>query len=162
MSDSAPDIREIIPGLANASCPLEGVATAGQPTEEEIGRLAAAGYRTVLDLRAPDEPRGYEEEKAVRDAGMEYINLPVTPQTLDDASFDRFRELLRDPARRPIVVHCGSANRVGALLFPYLTLDEGRDPDEAFQMALDVGLRSQALADLASAYIQRIRGDDED
>lgn len=151
------DIQEIVPGLANAACPLPGVVTAGQPTPDELERLAEAGYKTILDLRAPEEPRGYDEEAAARDAKMEYVNIPVTPATLADEDFDRFRELMRDPARRPIVVHCGTANRVGALLIPYLILDEGKDPEDAFRVAVDVGLRSQELADAATAYAEERR-----
>jgi protein tyrosine phosphatase (PTP) superfamily phosphohydrolase (DUF442 family) len=148
-------VREIVPGLANAGCPLPGVATGGQPAEEEFRRLAEAGYRTVVDLRAPDEPRGIDEPDVVRRAGMEYVNLPVTAQTLDDATFDRFRSLMKDPAHRPMLVHCASANRVGAILIPYLILDEGKDPSEALEIAAEVGLRSRELADMALAYVER-------
>lgn len=161
MNNGEQEIQEIMPGLANAVCPLPGVVTAGQPAEAQIAHLARAGYRTILDLRAPGEPRGYDEAATVRAAGMEYVNLPVTPQTLDDETFDRFRTLMRDPAKRPVVVHCGSANRVGALLFPYLVLDEGKPSEEAFQMALDIGLRSQELAGMADAYITRARTREE-
>lgn len=129
------DIREIAPGMENAQCPLGGVVTAGQPEAEHLGSIAEAGYRTVLDLRAPEEPRGLDEPEAVHGAGMEYINLPVSPETLDKELFDRFREFMGDPERRPMLVHCSTANRVGALLLPYMILDEGRDPEEATQLA---------------------------
>ena len=49
---------------------------------------------------------------------------------------------------------CASANRVGALLLPYLVLDEHRSPDEALQMAHDVGLRSDVLARTAFDHIR--------
>lgn len=151
-------LQAIVPGLMNAGCPLPGVATAGQPTMEEFESLAKAGYRTVLDLRAPDEPRGFDEPAIVRATGMEYVNIPVTPATLGDDEFDRFRDLMNDEERRPVVIHCGTANRVGALLIPWLVLDQGRDPDDALQTAIEVGLRSQELADIARDYIARKRG----
>lgn len=151
------DIRQIVPGLANAACPLPDVVSAGQPAEEELDRLAAAGFRTVLDLRAPDEPRGYDEQRAAERAGMTYVNLPVTPHTLGDETYDRFRELMADPARRPIVVHCATANRVGALLLPYFVLDLGEAPEEALCRAVDAGLRSQEYVNRAFAYIERVR-----
>jgi protein tyrosine phosphatase (PTP) superfamily phosphohydrolase (DUF442 family) len=49
------DVSEITPGLYNAEQPLEYVATADQPTEEHLERLAEAGYKTVVDLRTPGE-----------------------------------------------------------------------------------------------------------
>jgi uncharacterized protein (TIGR01244 family) len=146
------DIAAIAPGLPNALCPMSDVATAGQPRADHFRRLADAGYKVVIDLRHPDEPRGFDEAAAVREAGLRYENIPVTPPKLGDAEFDRFRTVLRDPANRPALVHCGSANRVGALLIPYFVLDEGRATDEALRLAQQVGLRSQELADVALRY----------
>lgn len=157
MEEQAHDIRKIVPGLVNACTPLERVLTAGQPDARHLEALAKAGYRTVLDLRAPDEPRPFDEAAEVRRLGMEYVNLPVTADTLGDETFDRFRALMRDPDRRPLLLHCASANRVGALLIPYLVLDEGRSPDEAVELAVQVGLRSEELRDAALDYVRRAR-----
>jgi hypothetical protein len=90
------DILEIVPGLANAACPVPEVLTGGQPTEEHLKTFVEHGYRTVLDLRAPDEARPYDEPEAVRRLGLEYVSLPVTPDTLTDDTFARFRSLMRD------------------------------------------------------------------
>jgi protein tyrosine phosphatase (PTP) superfamily phosphohydrolase (DUF442 family) len=154
MADATKDARVIAPGLANASGPLEGVATAGQPQIEHLRQLADGGFKAVVDLRTPGEPRGYDEAAAAREVGLEYVNLPVAGPP-EDETFDRFRQVMRDPGKRPVLVHCGSANRVGALLIPYLVLDEGQDPQEALNTAVSVGLRSQDLADAALAYVDR-------
>lgn len=145
-------IDEIAPGLRNADQPLEGVATAGQPEEGHFGRLAAAGYRTVIDLRGPGEDRGLDEPEAVRRVGMEYANVPVKRDDVDDETFERFRELMAEPECRPVLVHCASANRVGALLIPYLILDEGMAAQEASLAASSVGLRSEKLRRAALRY----------
>lgn len=146
------DIAAVAPGLPNALCPMAGVATAGQPLVDHFRRLADAGYKAVIDLRHPDEPRGFDEPAAVREAGLRYENIPVAPPAPGDAEFDRFRSVLRNPANRPVLVHCASANRVGALLIPYLVLDEGRTTDESLRLAQQVGLRSQELAEAALRY----------
>jgi len=54
--------------------PLAGVATAGLPREAEFAAFARAGYRTVVDLCMPGEPRGYDEAQVVRAAGLDYAN----------------------------------------------------------------------------------------
>lgn len=146
------DMIAVVPGLPNAFCPMAGVATAGQPRADHFRRLADAGCKAVIDLRHPDEPRGFDEAAAVRQAGLRYENIPVTPPSAGDAELDRFRSVLRNPANRPALVHCGSANRVGALLIPYLVLDEGRTTDEALRLAQEVGLRSEQFADAALSY----------
>ena len=148
------DVSEITPGLYNAEQPLEYVATAGQPTEEHLERLAEAGYKTVVDLRTPGEtPRPDEWGMVVRRTAMEYVNIPVGHKSIDDETFDRFRELIRDGGRRPVLVHCTSANRVGALLIPYLILDEGMTPEKASEIAAEVGLRSNTLKGVALRYV---------
>jgi hypothetical protein len=52
-----PELATIAPDLEFAISPLPGVATAGQPTEQDFADFAQAGYRTVVDLRMPGEPR---------------------------------------------------------------------------------------------------------
>ena len=146
------NIQEIAPGLEDPGQPLEYVATAGQPEEEHLRRLAEAGYKTVVDLRASEEDRGFDEPEVVRQAGMEYVNIPVGHETIEDETFERFRQLMKDPERRPVLVHCSSANRVGALLIPYLVLDEGKSAGEAEEMASEVGLRSDELRQAALRY----------
>lgn len=138
--------------MKNAHQPMEGITTAGQPEREHFERLAAAGYRTVIDLREPGESRGLDEPETVRQAGMEYVSLPVGHEDIDDEAFDRFRELMADRERRPILVHCSSANRVGALLIPYLILDEKKSAEEALEAASRVGLRSEELKQAALRY----------
>ncbi|MDQ3658752.1 MAG: protein tyrosine phosphatase family protein [Actinomycetota bacterium] len=148
-------INEIAPGLKNANQPLEGIATAGQPEREHFERLAAVGYRTVIDLREPGEDRGLNEPDTVRRSGMEYVNVPVNHADVDGETFERFREVMAAQERRPILVHCSSANRVGALLIPYLVLDEGKSVEEALDAASRVGLRSDELKRAALRYAAR-------
>ncbi len=148
------DVHEITPGMANAGQPLEGVVTAGQPEQGHLERLAAAGYKTVIDLRIPQEPRGFDEPEVVGRAGMEYANIPVGHEGVDVETFDRFRRIMTDPERRPALVHCSSANRVGALLIPYLILDEGKSSEDARDIAARVGLRSDELERAALRYVE--------
>lgn len=153
------DIREIAPGLENANYPLEGIATAGQPEQEHLKQLAQAGYRTILDLRTQEEDRGFDEPKTVRDAGMEYLSIPleVKPEAFSDQVFEQARELLTDPDRRPVLVHCESAIRVGTLLIPYLILDEERSPDEAVEIASRLGPQKEELTQVALRYADERR-----
>lgn len=155
MTTRTDDIRSIAPRMPNAFCPMPGVATGGQPSAAELEAFARAGYRTVLDIRAPGEPRGYDERPLVEKAGLQYVSLPVGHGPLTDETFDRFRALLRDADRQPILVHCASGNRVGLMMIPYLVLDEGKTPQDAVRIATQVGLSSPQLASLALDYIAR-------
>ena len=155
MSHDEIALRAVLETIPYSACPVRDIATAGQPAESAWGALAQAGYRTVVDLRAPNEPRGYDEPGAVRAAGLDYVSLPITQATLSDEAFDAFRAIVRDPARRPVVVHCATSNRVGALLLPYFALDEHRTLAESFRLAQTAGLRSPELAMMAGEYARR-------
>jgi uncharacterized protein (TIGR01244 family) len=147
------NIQEIAPGLEDSGQPLEYVATAGQPEEEHLRQLAKAGYKTVIDLRTSEEDPGFDEPDVARWAGMEYTNIPVGHETIEEETFEQFRGLMRDPERRPVLVHCASANRVGVLLVPYLVLDEGKSTEEAEEIAAGVGLKSDELKEAALKYV---------
>jgi uncharacterized protein (TIGR01244 family) len=130
--------------IPNASFPEPGVMAAGQPTGEQVQLLAEEGYKTVLDLRAPEEPRGYDEPEAARQNGLAYVNVPVTP-AIDQATLDRFLGAMKK-AERPVIVHCGTSNRVGALWYAWLVLEQGLPPAEALAKAKAAGLQSPELA----------------
>lgn len=142
--------------IANSFWPLPTVMTAGQPTEAQLRELASAGVTTILDLRPATEERGYDEARMAEAAGLRYRRLPVTAESLDAATFDTVREVLRIRGDSPMLVHCASANRVGAVLLPYLMLDEGMSPDEAIELATRIGLRSPELLAKAQAYINAV------
>lgn len=150
------DIQEIAPGLMNSLQPVEGVTTAGQPEEAHLKELAAAGYRVVVDLRPPEEPRGFDEVGVVVESGMEYVNIPVTPDTVSYEDFSQFRELMGDTARRPALVHCSTGGRVGGLMLAYLILDEGMALEEAEEVAEKIGLKNDVLKQAAHRYVSLV------
>jgi uncharacterized protein (TIGR01244 family) len=148
-------LTAVLGAVPYGACPLPGLATAGQPQEAAWSRLAEAGYRTVVDLRAAEEPRGHDEPEAVRAAGLDYVAIPVSQPTLGDSEFDEFRKVVGAPERRPILVHCATSNRVGALLLPYFALDEGMPLPEATRLAQQAGLRNAELQGIAVEYARR-------
>lgn len=54
----------------------------------------------------------------MREAGMEYVNIPVVHETMDDETFERFGQLMTDPDRCPALMHCSSADQVRVLPIP--------------------------------------------
>ncbi len=158
-SPASADTRQVpVPGLAFGMIALPGVATAGLPREEDFAAFARAGYRTVVDLCMPGEPRGYDEAQVVRAAGLEYVTIPFTKTSLGATQIEEFRRLMRDPARRPVLVHCMAANRVGGIMLPYLMLDEGMGEEEAVALARKIGLRSPEMETVGLEYANSQRG----
>src|SRR6476660_3342850 len=114
----------------NATSPEPGVLLAGQPTGEQVQLAAEDGYKTLIDLRMPEEPRGFDEVEAARLTGLVYVNLPVSPATLDQATIDRFLAVLKK-AQKPVLIHCGTDSRTGALWYAWLVLEKGKKPAAA-------------------------------
>ena len=138
--------------LLNRSEPLPGVTAAGQPDQAALEALADEGYVAVIDLRGVDEDRGFDEAAAVEALGMTYISLPVSGG--DDVTYDNAIELdrLLREADGPVLVHCASSNRVGALLSLQQRL-LGKDAAEALAIGLDAGLRSPALQSVVESQL---------
>lgn len=133
------------------------VFLAGQPAAADLEKAREAGIRTVITLRREGE-LDWDEGRVVRDLGMEFRAIGFRePESLTDQIFDNVRDLLRDPVRRPVLIHCGSANRVGAVWIPYRVLDGGLDVDEAVAEARRVGLRTAEYESRAREYIDRRR-----
>jgi len=117
------------------------LAIGAQPTPADLQELKVQGFRSVVNLRRPEEssPLNPEQEgAAVRSLGMEYYHLPISPQNLDSAQADQFREHLRD-LPKPIYVHCQGGTRAGALTLTQLGCEGGWSGEQAFQEGEKLG-----------------------
>lgn len=143
-------------GISNATFPEPGVMAAGQPTGEQLQLLAEEGYKTVIDIRPAEEPHGFDEPEAARANGLAYVNIPVNLQILDQATIDKFLETMKK-AERPVLLHCASSNRVGALYYAWLVLEKGVPAKEAMAKAKAAGLRSPELVEKAQKLVAERR-----
>lgn len=127
---------------------------ASQPQEDDFETAKNAGIRTVINMRHPEEMTDFDEEATVTALGLEYINLPwAKPEELTDKVFDRARELL-NTSEKPILLHCSSANRVGAVWIPWRVLDGGIDIEDAIEEAKTIGIRTPEYEPKARDYIR--------
>jgi len=79
-----------------------------QMRPDELLELARdKGIRTVVDLRLTEDSREDIAAQAAALAGtdVENIHLPVE-HVPDEASVMRFLEIVGDPSKRPVLVHC--------------------------------------------------------
>jgi protein tyrosine phosphatase (PTP) superfamily phosphohydrolase (DUF442 family) len=152
---TVPTAFQAVSGVANACQILPNVITGGQPNAQQLRALKEAGGSIVLDVRDPMESRPVEEQEVVQQLGMEYVNIPVRPGSLDDDTLDRILAVLRKAGDRTVFFHCGSGNRVGGALIPYFVLDQGMDEEDAVDQAMRVGLRSAEIMEWGLGYVRR-------
>lgn len=114
------------------------ILAGGQPSSEQLEAIRDAGYRTILDLRTENEPGpGREEVEAL---GLEFYRLPIAGESgLSAENARRFATLLQE-AEEPLVVHCGSGNRVGALFALKAFYVDGLDAEAALEVGRRAGL----------------------
>lgn len=101
-------------GLRHYGVVTEGVLyRCGQPLPEELARLIdRLGLRTVVSVRGAREagdPDAWEEaERAVCESkGVALVTIPCNHKNPPTAAqVGAFLALCRDPARRPVLVHC--------------------------------------------------------
>ncbi|MGH7614021.1 MAG: hypothetical protein ACREMW_08285 [Gemmatimonadales bacterium] len=149
-------LLDAITGVPNASEPLPGLVTGGQPMAPHLAALQQAGCRVVLDCRDPMEPRPLREPEDVVAAGLEYVCIPVGHSRGDDATLTQIRDALKaNVGTKPVLFHCASGNRVGAALIPYLVLDQGFTEEEAVNTAMRAGMRNVELMEWALDYVSR-------
>ena len=131
---------------------------AGQPGKADLALARELGIGAVVNLRKPGE-LDWDEGSAVRALGLAYVNPAFqAPDELTDEVFDAVRRELARAGERPLLLHCASANRVGAVWLALRVLDGNLSYDAALREAETVGLKNPALRDKARGYVERRRG----
>jgi len=126
--------------LASYRHPASGLYTGGQPSAGEWEALAAAGVTTVINLRTAGELEGRDEAAEVVAQGMRYLEIPVGgPDDVTEANAGRLWHAIR-AADGPVLVHCASGNRVGALLALGAYRNDGQSAREALDFGQAAGL----------------------
>lgn len=132
------DLEQVV--VTGRAAPIGGITVAGQPDAAALKVFADNGYGAVIDLRTPGEARGLDEKAAVEGLGMTYVPMPIGGDGINYESARALDELLAG-FNEPVLLHCASSNRVGALLALRASL-AGADDDEALRIGKKAGLTS--------------------
>jgi uncharacterized protein (TIGR01244 family) len=116
----------------------ERIATAGQPTQEELAAIARAGYEVVINLDVSaraQRPTSYaleDEGGLVRSLGLEYVHIPVVWEQPTKADLARFFEIMQARQDKTLFVHCAANRRVSVFMALYRILRLGWAVHEAY------------------------------
>lgn len=110
----------------------ERLATAGQPTEEQLAAIRDAGFEAVINLALPTSDHALANEGSiVTTLGMSYVHIPVNFQAPGARDFRAFSRVMDAFAGRPVFVHCAANMRVSAFVYLYRVLRESVPAAEA-------------------------------
>jgi uncharacterized protein (TIGR01244 family) len=130
---------------------------ASQPSPDDFEHAKKAGIRTVINQRPESEIKDFDERAVVTSLGLRYENPGWNgPKQFTDEIIEETLDLLRS-VERPVMMHCASANRSGAIWIVYRVLDGGLDVDAAVAEAKTVGLRTPEYERIARDYVERHR-----
>lgn len=112
-----------------------------QPDQSDFQALKKMGIGTVIDLRQDKIP---QEASWVENAGMRYINIPLStsrPATAEQTEY--FLNLINDPANLPAYVHCAEGkHRTGEMTAIYRITRDSWTADQAFEEMKQYGFYS--------------------
>ena len=126
--------------IPNASTAVEGVLCAGQLSEDQMVALSEMGYRSFVSLRLADEGGAGWEEDFAAEKGLRFVRLPVAGKAGVDEDHARQLSALMDAEERPMVLYCGSSNRVGALLALEAFHVDGKSAEECMALGKSTGV----------------------
>lgn len=120
-----------------------GIIAAGQPDVHDLRRLRQRGVVSVVNIREPHENGFWDQEAdVVLHLGMQYRHHPLSRQQClcaDEAQ--RMHDLLQ-AVETPVLWHCASSNRVGALVALMERFVTEATPESALDRGEQAGLAS--------------------
>lgn len=148
---SAPAGGEERLGLAHEQHLPDGLTTGGMPDRAVLEAARDQGITTVISLRTSEEPGATDEGPLVEGLGMTFVSIPIAGAAgLTEANARAVREAVGDDAATTLL-HCGSSNRVGAVLALGAFFIDGASKDEALAIGRGAGLLG--LEDATAAVI---------
>lgn len=117
------------------------VFSAAQPSDAQFKQLSQAKVKHVINLRAADE-QDWDESTLVNALGMSYHSIPIAGEK--DVNIDNAKQLADLLAKlngEPVLVHCASSNRVGALM-AISAHQQGADIESAIETGKQWGMAS--------------------
>jgi uncharacterized protein (TIGR01244 family) len=152
--------KETVSGVTNFSRLETTVACGGATAAESLPEIKKMGFASVINLRLETEananiPAAREAAKA---ANLNYIHIPMSGQSPDPATADRFLAEITKPENQPAYIHCASANRAAAMWMIKRMVIDKWDAERAGAEASALGLTSQPLRRFALEYAAKKTG----
>lgn len=125
--------------IRNAKRVFPGILSGGQPTNAQLKEAKTKGFKTIINLRLIQETRGSEEVSTVSKLGMNYIHIPVSGAAgITQQNSQALIQALANNNAYPVLIHCASGNRVGALF----ALDAALRKKLPIESAISIGQQS--------------------
>lgn len=127
-----------------------------QLSPQQLQQAAREGYKSVLNLRSPQEEGFLEDEETqAKAAGLDYVNIPVKPDSIDEELADRVLQQI-DRLPKPLLAHCKSGLRSAAFSLMYVATKEGMSAEEAMEKGKQMGFDCTQSPDMKEFFQQYV------
>ncbi|MBD0264231.1 MAG: protein tyrosine phosphatase family protein [Tolypothrix sp. Co-bin9] len=126
--------------MTNSKKISNDLSAAGQLTPEQLQQAADEGFKSVINLRSPNE-QGFlsDEQQQAEAVGLQYANIPLKPtepnQELTKAALEEIADL-----PKPILIHCAAGARASGIALIANAIQEGLTDEQIQQKAADLGI----------------------
>lgn len=125
--------------MINAIRINENLTTTGQVIPQQIKQAKQEGFKSVLNLRSPDE-LGFvkDEQQIVETLGLYYANVPLKLEDLNEELITKILTTL-EQLPKPVVIHCAAAMRSTGIALLTVAIQEGLTPEQTLIKAKNLG-----------------------
>lgn len=126
--------------MSNTKKVSDNLSVTGQVTPEQLQQAAQEGFKSVLNLRSPNEA-GFlnDEQQQAQAVGLQYANVPLKPsepnQQLTELAIQEIENL-----PKPVLIHCAAGARAGGIALIATAINEGLTYEQITQKATELGL----------------------
>lgn len=112
----------------------------GRINEADLRILKKIGYRMIVNMRMPQE-MSWNEKRYVEKLGMQYVSLPIAgAHGFTEENAHKLAKLLQKK-NKPILLHCASGNRVGAMLALKAFYIDKKSKKESIEIGSQAGMK---------------------
>ncbi|QLE54347.1 beta-lactamase hydrolase domain-containing protein [Nostoc sp. TCL26-01] len=125
--------------MINAIRINENLTTTGQVIPRQLEQAIQEGFKSVLNLRSPDE-LGFslDEEKVAQALGLHYMNVPLKLEALNEELITSILATL-EHLPKPAVIHCAAGMRSTGIALLSVAIKEGLTPEQTLAKARSLG-----------------------
>lgn len=139
----------------------ENLTVTGQVIQEQLQQAIQEGFKSVLNLRSPDE-LGFkvDEQQMAQALGLHYVNVPLKPEALSEELVSKILMHL-EQIPKPAVMHCAAGIRSAVIALLSVAIQDRLTPEQTLAKARHLGFEfvnySCVNPQLKESFIQYVK-----
>lgn len=138
----APFGGDVSSEIVNYTRVAPSIGIAGKLHGDGIVEAKELGFQLVIDLRNPSEDGVTVERTRASELSVPYVNIPLEKGPGAWSQVEAIEALLESSDNYPVLIHCASANRAGAV-WALLRTRQGVSPITAIEEGRAAGMTSR-------------------